>query len=635
MLTFAVRLLLLSAACALAVAQPNHAPQPVPFTDTIPAARDVPYPGTLTLAVDVTDLDRRIFRVRETMPVAGPGPLVLLYPKWLPGRHRPHGPIRNLAGLQIRAAGQPLVWRRDPVDVYAFHLDVPAGVDALELEFQFLAPTADDQGRIVTTPEMLNLQWEVAALYPAGYFTRQIPVAATVTLPAGWEAATALRPTGRDGGTVRYETVPFDVLVDSPIFAGAHHRFVELAPDVQLNILADAPAQLAATDEQLAKHRELVRQTTALFGGRHYDHYDFLLALSDHLGGIGLEHQRSSENGVDPDYFLDWSGSVSDRDLLAHEFVHSWNGKYRRPADLWTPDFRTPMRDTLLWVYEGQTQFWGYVLAARSGLMSKEEVLASLASTAAYFDNLPGREWRPLEDTTLDPVIALRQPKGWPTWQRSEDYYSEGLLVWLEVDAILRAETDGSRSLDDFARAFFGVNDGDSGQLTYTFDDVVATLDGIVPHDWAAMLRNRLSRIGEHSPLSGLTGNGYQLVYRDTPNVIHKDDESGNQRSRLDYSGGFVVANSGRITRVVWNSPAFAAGLTVDTEIIAIDGRAYRASDLKDRLRAGQSPIALLVKKDDRYRTVELHYDGGLRYPHLERVGNGEVGLDRLLAPRP
>ncbi|HWD19096.1 MAG TPA: peptidase M61, partial [Verrucomicrobiae bacterium] len=368
----------------LAFAQ-NSAPLAQARIDGIPAARDVNYPGVIIEKVDATDHVRGIFRVHETIP-ASPGALTLLYPKWLPGNHTDSGPIAELAGLKFTVGGRPIHWRRDVTDVFAFHLDMPAGASQVEAEFQFLAPTDPAQGRVVTTPDMLNLEWNAVSLYPAGYYVRRINVQASVTLPPGWKAATALEVARQEGSTLYFKEANFDTLVDSPIFAGAHTRVETLAPGVTLHVMADQPEQLAATPEQIELYRNLVAQAVKLFGAQHYDHYDFLLALSGRQGPIGLEHHRSSENSVGANYFTEWSDNRPRRELLAHEFTHSWNGKFRRPADLWTPDFRAPMGDSLLWVYEGQTQFWGYVLSARAGLLSKEETLGALASIAARLD---------------------------------------------------------------------------------------------------------------------------------------------------------------------------------------------------------------------------------------------------------
>lgn len=613
----------------------NSAPQPTPIVDTIPAAQDTPYPGTIKLDVDATDLDRAIFRVRETIPVAKAGPMTLLYPKWLPGNHAPRGEIEKLAGLVIRANGRVLPWTRDVIDVYAFHIDVPAGARQLDVEFQFISATEANQGRIVVTPTMISLQPNSVSLYPAGYFTRQIPIQMTARFPAGWTAAGAV-PAKAAGSTYTYDTTNYEVLVDSPVLAGKYGKVWALSPRVDLNVFADDPKELAATPAQIDAHKRLVDQAVKTFGAQHYDRYEFLLSITDQLGGIGLEHHRSSENGVTPGYFTDWDSGPGRRNLLPHEFTHSWDGKFRRGADLWTPDFRTPMRNSLLWVYEGQTQFWGYVLQARSGMVSKQDTLDMYASILGTYDLAPGRQWRPMIDTTNDPVISARRPKGWTSWQRSEDYYNEGLMVWMEVDAMLRQKSNGTKSIDDFARAFFGIRDGDWGEVTYTFEDVARTLNGIVPYDWAGFLNQRLTETGQPAPVNGFAMNGYKLVYTSEPTAFFKQQEKS-RGADVSYSLGLVVANDGRISTVIWNSPAFKAGLDVGTEIQAINGQSYSAERLKAAIvtaKDSKTPIRLLVRNEDRFRDISIDYQGGPRYPRLQKVGTGEGGLDRLLMPR-
>jgi predicted metalloprotease with PDZ domain len=623
---------------ALAQTSSHSAPQATPIVNSIPAARDIAYPGgTITLNVDLTDTQRGIFRVKQRVPVAAAGPMTLLYPEWLPGNHQPSGQINKLVGLKISAGGKPVAWRRDPVDVYAFHVDVPTGAAALDLDFQFVSPTDAGQGRIVSTPDMLNLQWEAVALYPAGYYTRRLVYDASVTLPAGWKGYTALDVASAAGSTIHYKPISFDHLVDSPMFAGRFSRSETLAPGVRLNVVADNARELAITPDQLAAHKRIVEQAVKLFGSQHYDHYDFLLAISDRQGGIGLEHHRSSENGVKPGYFIKWDDSVTARTLLPHEMTHSWNGKFRRPAALWTPDFRTPMQNELLWVYEGQTQFWGQILSARSGVIAKEDVLGSLATIAASLDTRPGRQWRPLVDTTDDPIMADRPPLAWRDWQRSEDYYNEGALVWLEADAIIRAESGGKRSIDDFAKAFFGMRDRDWGELTYSFDDVVKTLNDVQPHDWATFLRTRVYDVNPASPLAGFTRNGYTLAYTAEPTNWWKKSETARKVKDLSYSGGLAVGDDGVVSSVVWDSPAFDAGLTVGSTIVAIDGVAYAGDGLVEAVRDAQgtsTPVKLLVKNGAQYRELALDWHGGLRYPRLEKTGKGVTGLDRLLSAR-
>lgn len=614
-------------------------PMALPVNDATPAPKDVPYPGgTIRLEVDATDTVQRIFRVKETIPVAASGPMTLLMPQWLPGNHAPRGQIEKLTGLTFTANGRPLAWKRDPLDVYAFQIDVPPGAKEVAAQFQFLSATAPNQGRVVVTPKMLNIQWEAVSLYPAGYFTRQIPVQATVAYPAGWQAATALRGR-RSGNSVAYDVIDYEALQDSPVFAGSHFKAVDLGSDVTLNIVADDADELDYKPEQIAKHKKLVAEAKALFGSMHFDHYDFLLAITDEMGGIGLEHHRSSENQVEPGYFKNWDSgeALLDRNLLPHEFTHSWDGKFRRPDLLWTPDFRTPMQDNLLWVYEGQTQFWGYVLGARSGLFSKQETLDAYAQIAAKLDTAKGREWRPMEDTTLDPVISARRPKGWASWQRSEDYYNEGLMIWLEADAILRQQTKGKKGLDDFARAFFGINPGDWGQVVYNRGDVIKTLNDVAPYDWAGFFQKHVDGTTRETPKGGFTLGGYRLAYGDTPGSITKAVESAQKVVDQSFGLGLTVKNSGEIASVVWDSAAFKAGLAVGSTIVAVNGNEYSADVFKMAIKNAtdaRTPIQIIVKQDKYYRTLSLAYSGGLRYPRLEKTGEGEGSLDRLLKPK-
>jgi predicted metalloprotease with PDZ domain len=627
-----------------AVAQPTAGqnslpPAPVSKVAPIPAALDVPYPGTIQLTVDATDITRGIFKVHERIPVTGAGDLVLLYPQWLPGHHSPTGDIRKVTGITFTANGQPLEWVRDTLDVYAFHVKVPDGVQAVDANFDFVTATTVNQGRIVATPDMASIQWIATSLYPAGHYTRQIQVEPTVIVPNGWTIATALRPSGPGAGSrITFGPVNYQVLTDSPMIAGAHFRRIPLSDKVNLDIIADTEAELAASPEVIAIHKKLVDQAVKLFGAQHYDHYDFLLTISDKLGGIGLEHHRSSEDGVDPGYFTDWKNAGRDRNLLPHEYTHSWNGKYRRGADLWTPDFRTPMQDSMLWVYEGQTQFWGYVLGARSGMLSKQDTLDAIASTAAtYGYATPGRQWRPLIDTTNDPIIAERRPQPWRSWQRSEDYYSEGQLIWIDVDRIIREQSHGKKSIDDFARAFFGMNDGDYGELTYNFDDVVKTLSSVQPYDWAGYLKAHVYDIYASPPLDGITKGGYSLVFTDEPTDWIKLAEKKGKNTDLTYSGGLVIDKDGKATSVLWDSAAFNAGITVGSEILAVNGREYSGDSIKAAITAAKGttqPVRLLVKSGDLFRTVDLNWHEGLKYPRLVKTGTGEGTLDKLLAPR-
>jgi predicted metalloprotease with PDZ domain len=593
----------------------------------------------IVLAVDLTDVAHRVFRVHEELPVA-PGPLTLLYPQWLPGNHAPTGPLSALGGLTIRGNGQRIEWRRDPVDLFAFHVDVPAGVTRLAVDFQFLSPTERRQGRIVATPEILGLQWNTVLLYPRGRDADAILFAPQVTLPTGWHFATALEDAGTQGAVTRFGPVALDALVDSPLFAGRHFRRFDLDPGaerpVHLNVFADAARLLDAKPEIIASHRKLVEQADRLFGARHYPRYEFLLALSDRFSGIGLEHAASSENATFPSYLVDPQRVVG-RDLLAHEYSHAWNGKFRRSAGLATPNFNVPMQSGLLWVYEGQTQYWGYVLAARAGMLGAAQVRDALALVAATYDHREGRVWRSLGDTTMQPAIGYREPLAWPDWQRNRDYYSEGQLVWLDVDTRIRELSGGRRSLDDFAHRFFGVQ-GDRMPLTYTLDEIVATLERVQPGGWAAFLRERIDGHGPGAPLDGLIRAGWKITYAAEPSAYQRDDLKHRHIADFSYSLGFSVSTeTDRFEQVLWDSPAFDAGIASGMTLVAVDGIDWSEDELKAAVIAagkGGGPIDLLVKNLDHYETLRLDYHGGLRYPRLERVEGTPDRLADILAPR-
>ena len=608
---------------------------------------DTPYPGMLTLQVDATDLDRRIFRVRETVPVV-PGPLRLYYPQWLPGNHGPTGRIDELAGLKISAGGARLAWKRDPLDVYAFTLEVPSGASTLDIEFQHLSPIDRDSGRVVVTPEMLNVQWNAVLLYPAGHADRAITVKPSLRLPAGWKFGSALEAAAQQGTTTEFKPVSVETLIDSPVFAGKHMARIDLDPDaaangrapIFLDVMADTPGELTMTAEQLAAHRALVTQADRLFGTRHFAHYDFLLAISDGFGGIGLEHHQSSENGVPPGYFSEWAKSSVGRDLLAHEFTHSWNGKFRRPYDLWTPDFNTvPEQDDLLWVYEGLTQYYGDVLAARSGLWDARQFREMLAGTIANMASRPGRQWRPLQDTADEASILYYVPFGWANWRRQVDFYPEGELLWLDVDTRIRELSHGHKSLDDFSRAFFGIHPGSDVTVTYTFDDIVKALNGVEPYDWAAFLRQRLDYVGHRLPeMDGVTRSGWKLAYTDKPDSYQKAIEAQRHMINQIWGAGFSVADKdGRLLDVRWDGPAFKAGLAPGMQIVAVNGRQYSAESLRDALTdaaTSKQPIDLLVKNLEYVSTIKLDWTGGLMYPVLERLPNTPDYLGAISAAR-
>lgn len=640
----------LAALAAILIAEPLAAQvEPsAPVQQALPAAAplpsDTPWPGgPMTLSIDASDTRRALYRVTQTIPVpAGTTTLSLLYPEWLPGNHAPRGPIGLVSDIRFMANGKPLAWRRNPLDVYQFDVTVPAGTREVTAQFIHTSPITGSEGRVTMTQEMLNLQWEKMSLYPAGHYTRRIAVRPRVKFPEGWQVFTALdgkrAVAGSGGSMVSWDQTDYQTLVDSPIFAGKYAKDWTIGQGYKLDVVADKPSLLEIKPEHLNTFSNLVTEADLLFGGRPFDHYDTLLALTDRMGGIGLEHQRSSENQYEPDAFVKWDEMDWDHNVVAHELVHAWNGKYRRPADLWTADYRIPMQNSLLWVYEGQTQFWGWVLAARSGLQKKETVLGMFAAAAAtYSEGQPGRAWRGVEDTTNDPIITARRPIPFSSLQRSEDYYVEGALTWLEADQIIRKGTGGAKGLDHFARAFFSATPGDLGQRTYEFAEVVRTLKGVYPYDWASFLDTRLRQPGQPAPLKGIEAAGYKLVWKDTPNPYDKGRYDHGKSVNLMYSLGLALDNSGKVTSTLWDGPAFAAGVVNGAQVVAVNGEAYSKDVLTQAIAAakgGKEPIRLLVKRGERYDTVPIAYHGGLRWPWLEPVAAGEQGLDRLLAAR-
>ena len=630
------------AALALALA-------PLAGSHAAPAPQDVPYPGTLTVAVDATDLDHRLFTIHETLDVA-PGPLTLLFPRWLPGDHGPYGKPGRLAGLVIRANGQRLDWQRDPLDPQAFRVDVPAGAQRLDIAFQHVNPLDGSSDDLTMSRTLIRVQWESDVLYPAGYWSSRIPVEASLRVPPGWQAATSLRDASGQLATLdaqgwsHYARTSLEYLVDSPVMAGLHYKRVELDPPgaahpVALDLFADKEDSLKLTPAQVDAHRRLVQQADKLFGARHFRHYDFLLWQSDDFGGDGLEHHESSENGIATGYFDDWDKRIGERYLLPHEYTHSWNGKFRRPADLWTPNFNEPMRNSLLWVYEGQTQYWQQVLSARSGLLDESLMRDQWAEMAAWSEFHVRRQWRPLQDTTNEATMADSSRPDWRNWQGGVDYYDEGALIWLEVDALIRQQTHGQRSLDDFARRFFDVEGNRMEPLTYRFEDVVATLDAVLPWDWAKFLRQHLDAVGGPSPATALERAGWRLAWTETESETQRTRKRGGETtSHFAFSLGVTLAEKdGTIKSVEWDSPAFKAGLAGGVKIVAVGMEEYKPERLAQAITAnkdGQHPIELLVKEGERYRLVRIDWRGGLRYPTLERIAGTPDWLGAQMTPR-
>jgi predicted metalloprotease with PDZ domain len=594
------------------------------------------------LAVDLTDAPRKIIHARLTIPVK-PGPLTLLYPKWIPGEHGPTGPIDNLAGIVITANGQQLAWVRDDVNMFAFHITVPEGVSTIDVKTDFLATAAPSgfSAGASTSANLAMLSWNEVVLYPAGISPSNIQVLPSVKLPADWQYGTALTKTGEENGEIEFAPVSLEMLIDSPVLSGRYFKEFPLAPEVSpkhyLDMAADGPEDLQIKPQMLEAFSKLVRETGALYQSRHYESYHFLVTLSDQVAHFGLEHHQSSDDRVGEKTFLDDNQSYLAADLLPHEFTHSWNGKYRRPAGLATGNYEDPMIGNLLWVYEGLTQYLGDVLAARSGIETPDQYRSALAFNAAQLDYRPGRTWRDLQDTATAAQILYDTSPQWDNWRRTVDYYPEGELIWLDVDTTIRKLTNDKKSLNDFCARFEGLGGNTPPKVVpYTFHDVVANLNAIVPYDWAGFLRERLTSKSPHAPLEGITQGGYRIVYTDSPGEYINAREAVNGDAEAWWAIGLTVGSDGHIDDVLVGSVSDKAGLGPGMQIVAVNGRQYSPSVLGDVITAAKgttAPIELIVSNTGYYKIVQLDYHGGLRFPHLERVQGTPDYLDEILTP--
>ncbi len=599
-------------------------------------------PGLTTLSVDLRDIQHKVFHVQEALPVR-PGPLTLLLPKWIQGTHAPWAGIASVAGLHLSADGVDVPWRRDAIEMFAFHVTVPAGASRLDIRFDYLTPTSGEKNwdGLLASAHLVDLEWNTVVLYPRGTDYRRMRLAANVQLPPGWHHACALDGAQRTGDRLAFAPTTLETLLDSPLYAGAFSQVIDLTPagsdaPVHLNVFAESAAYLVPADPAIAAYRKLVTEAYRLFGAHHYDHYDFLLSLSDTFGGKGLEHHRSTETGLALAAFTDYEHQWVDRDLLPHEYTHSWNGKYRRPDDTWRADLETPMHNSLLWVYEGQTEYWGKVLAARAGLYTPDQAHESWALLAAELDTLQGRSWRALQDTTVDEILNARGGRDWPSYQRNLDYYTEGALIWLDADTLIRERSDGKRSLDDFAHRFLGGSSGTFVPEIYSFDDVVAALNAVQPNDWAGFLRSRLDRTGSGAPLDGLKRSGWRLAYSAKPNEAMSAKDTNTKQTDLRFSIGVVIDKDDNLSVVEWESAAFRAGLAPGNHVVAVNGLKYSADRLKDAIEAAkdksEQAIVLDVLADEHLSQHVLAYHDGPRFPHLERIDGSSNRLDSIFA---
>ena len=593
--------------------------------------------GTIALAVDARETPRKLLHARETLNVT-PGALTLVYPKWLPGEHSPDGAIDDLVGLNFTVGGRSLPWRRDPVDLFAFHIDVPQGATRLDVSFDFLS--AIGQGGFSSassdTAHLGIYSWNQVLLYPQGARTDDVMFRASMELPAGWKFGTALPVANQNGATIDFQPVSLTTLVDSPVVAGEYLRIVPLdkgsSRPVEAVLVGDTSASIDIPNDLTAKWQRLVQEADAMFGARHYNNYRFLLTLSDRVAHFGLEHHQSNDSRV-PENSLTEQNSIG---VVAHEYVHSWNGKYRRPAGLATPDFQQPMVGDLLWVYEGLTQYLGYVLAERSGIWSESYYKERLAQIAAFLDNEPGRRWRPLADTTIAAQLLYFAPGQWTAYRRSTDFYDEGWLIWLDVDTTIRELTHGQKSIDDFCHLFHGGESGAPTVKAYTFDDVVAALNQVAPHDWKAFLGSRVYQVTPRAPLDGITRGGWRLIYTDAKNEYIKTGDG--ERVEATYSIGLRVrARDGVINDVTIDSPAGKAGIGPGMQILAVNGLRYSADVLRTAIKeskAASGKMTIEFQNDDVVKTVSLDYHGGMREPHLERDASKPDLMAQILTAR-
>jgi len=598
-------------------------------------------PPTITIAVDASEAARKIFHAQLTIPAAT-GTLTLYYPKWIPGEHGPTGPIQDLAGLKFTANGQTLKWRRDLLDGWTIHVEVPAGISAVIASLDFISPAGQEgiyTAGASATDKMTVLSWNTVLLYPAGWTSDELTYQASLRLPEGWKFGTPLPVTSQFGAILTFNPVSLTTLVDSPLIAGEYLRVVPLSenPRQEMDIAADNAGDLDAPQDVLDHYKTMTDQALKLFGAQHFRDYHFLYSLSNHVAHFGLEHHESNDSRSSERSLVDADPRLLASGLLSHEYVHSWNGKYRRPADLATPDYEKPMQDDLLWVYEGLTSYLGDMLGVRGGIRNADEFRDNLASMAARLDHVPGRTWRNLQDTA-DGVPSMQgAPPQWESWRRTVDYYDEDVLNWLWVDTIIRQQTHDQKSMDDFCRLFHGGQSGPPEVKTYTFDDVVNTLNQVATYDWRGFWTERLTNHGPGAPLTGIEESGWRLVYDETPSDLVKARKRELKEVNAEYSIGLLLEESGNIVDTVEGMPAAKAGIGPGMKVVAVNGSRFSADVLSDVLRAAKhssDPIELLVENTDYYRIYKIDYHGGEKYPHLVRNESKPDVLTQIITAR-
>ncbi len=581
----------------------------------------------ITIRVDASEAPSNVLHAHLNIP-ASPGPLALFYAKWIPGEHGPTGPIVGLSGLRFSANGSTIAWQRDPVEMYEFHVDVPPGANAIDVDLDYLLPPPGTNftAGASASPRLAVLSWNTVLLYPQTSSSDALQYEPTLRIPSNWKYATALE-TLTGGGDIRFETVSLTTLIDSPVQMGANLKKLDIPNGTGLrhtiNLASESAFALETPSDFVSRYSRLVDEATALFGANHYRHYDWLFTLSNQVEHFGLEHHESSDDRTNENAITDEEARKWVSTLLAHEFVHSWNGKYRRPAGLAVSSYEKPMTGELLWVYEGLTNYLGELLPYRSGLLSAEEFRDLVAANAAQMTEHVGRTWRPLIDTAVAAQVLYGSGNVGVSQRRSVDFYPEGSLLWLDVDMTIRSLTAGKRSLDDFCRAFYGGSSGHAEMRPYTFDDLVNALNSVAAYDWRSFLNQRLTSMSPTPPLGGIENAGWRLVYNDQPNLAIQHGEHAHKSIDLNDSLGFAVRDTGSVGDVIPNSPAARAGIATGSRIIAVNGRKFSSDALRDVIKASPTsttPIELIVEAGEFYTTARIAYTGGIRYPHLERV---------------
>lgn len=587
----------------------------------------------MTLVVDETQAARKLAFVHEEIRVNS-GELVLAYPLWIPGEHGPTGPLQQFANLRIRSGNTPLPWTRDPIEIATIHVDVPANTDSISVDFDTLMENT-------VSDHQLLLAWNTVVLYPRGIDKTELMIQPSVLLPPNWKKASSLQVTGQTGDRVNFAPISLERLIDSPVLAGDFLRTIPLSSSwpAELDVTGDSQAAIDKVDDEHAIDifAKLIDQDRAMFGFRHWQKMHILVSESDARPYDGLEHEDSPYNAIE-DAGLSKKSVLKKMGfpLLAHEQSHSWCGKYRRPAELYSKaDYQGPEQTSLLWVYEGLNEYIGMLLATRAGFNDQAYMRDYLGWTAADLSHRTARAAIPLVDTATEDWVLRNELGDWAELRRGQDYYDEGALMWLRADVIIREQTKGRKSLDDFLRTFLGQRDTGPIVAPYNRKDVEDALAAVTPYDWHNFIETRVYQVNRKPPTDGLEAAGWRLTYNATPNDEYFWSNLVPINVFATYSLGFAVEKDGSIFDVLPGSPAYEAGLGPHMIIIAVDGRAYSPEVLNESIAHPRNgKITLIVRNFDSVETREIRYDGGIRHPHLERIPNTHDYLTEILSAR-